>query len=100
MTSCREIFERLSEYLDDELPPDICEHIEEHMDGCAPCEAFLESLRRTVRHVAAVDAPAMPDELREAVSRAYARYREETGGRGGAGTNTRPARISSSSPKR
>ena len=77
--SCREIFERLSEYLDAELPADLCERVEVHMAGCAPCEAFLESLRRTVLLVASVDAPAMPEDLRDAVRRAYARYREETG---------------------
>jgi len=77
---CREVFERLSEYLDGELPPDLCERVEQHMGGCAPCEAFLESLRRTVRLVATVDAPALPDDLRDAVRQAWARYREETGG--------------------
>jgi len=71
--ACREIFERLSEYLDAELPPDLCERIELHMAGCAPCEEFLESLRRTVRLVAEVDAPTMPAELHEAVKQAYAR---------------------------
>jgi anti-sigma factor (TIGR02949 family) len=78
--ACREIFERLSEYMDEELPPDLCERIEAHMGDCPPCVAFLESLRRTVRLVESIDAPTLPDELREAVRSAYGRYREETGG--------------------
>ncbi len=45
---CKEIFARLSEYLDQSLPPDMCEQIERHIAGCAPCEEFVESLRRTV----------------------------------------------------
>jgi len=76
--SCREIFERLSEYLDAELPADLCERVEAHMADCAPCEAFLESLRSTVRLVARSDAPAMPDDVRESVLEAFARYREDT----------------------
>ena len=62
---CREIFERLSEYLDHELDPDLCSKIEGHLDGCEPCEAFLESLRRTIGHVGEARSEAMPDELRE-----------------------------------
>jgi len=76
--SCREIFERLSEYLDAELPADLCERVEAHMADCAPCEAFLESLRRTVRLVSGTDASAMPDDVRESVIQAYRRYRKDT----------------------
>jgi predicted anti-sigma-YlaC factor YlaD len=45
---CKRIFALLSEYLDLELPPDACEHIEEHLRGCPPCVDFAESLRKTV----------------------------------------------------
>ena len=37
MDDCKEIFARLSEYLDAELPPDACADIEAHIAGCAPC---------------------------------------------------------------
>ncbi len=47
--SCREVFERLSEYLDGELTPADCAHIEEHIRGCEPCVAFLESLKSCIR---------------------------------------------------
>ena len=45
---CREMFAALSEFLDDELPPDLCRNLERHMADCRPCETFLESLRQTV----------------------------------------------------
>ena len=45
---CKEIFALLSQYLDLELPPDACEKIRAHIEGCAPCVAFAESLRKTV----------------------------------------------------
>jgi anti-sigma factor RsiW len=41
-----ELAERLSEYLDGELPPDLRDRVEEHFDGCVQCEKFLLSLRR------------------------------------------------------
>lgn len=47
--SCREILERLSDYIDEELDPSICDEIEKHMDGCSPCIAFLNTLKKTVK---------------------------------------------------
>jgi anti-sigma factor RsiW len=38
----------LSDYLDLELPPDMCRAVEDHLNGCAPCIEFAESLRKTL----------------------------------------------------
>jgi len=46
--SCKEVFARLSAYIDGELTPEDRRELEEHLCGCAPCVAFLDSLRRTV----------------------------------------------------
>ena len=46
--SCREILDSLSEYIDAELDPSLCEEIESHMEGCSPCVAFLNTLKKTV----------------------------------------------------
>ena len=45
--SCRELFERLSEYVDGELSQEICQEIQRHMEGCAPCVAFANTLKKT-----------------------------------------------------
>jgi anti-sigma factor RsiW len=74
------MFARLSEYLDGELPADLCAGFEGHLGDCPPCGAFLESLRRTVRIVQEADAPALPDDLRREVLEAYRRMRSEAGG--------------------
>ena len=73
---CKAIFERLSEYLDEELDPDICTAVDEHMDGCAPCRKFLEALRRTVTALHEVESPRLPDELRREVLDAYHKLRD------------------------
>lgn len=46
--SCKEIFENLSAYIDAELDPSLCDEIEDHMKGCNPCVAFLNTLKKTV----------------------------------------------------
>ncbi len=62
--TCRALVERLSEYLDAELSPDLCRQIEGHLEDCPPCREFLESLKRTVRWLDTVKTESMPEELR------------------------------------
>lgn len=45
---CLKILRRLSEYLDDELPGNLCREIRKHLGACPRCEIFLTSLRQTV----------------------------------------------------
>lgn len=45
---CRELLKHLSDYLDKDLDPSLCRHIESHMKGCKPCVAFISTLRKTV----------------------------------------------------
>jgi len=45
--TCRELFERLSEYVDGELSQEICEEIRKHLDGCDPCVNFAKTLKKT-----------------------------------------------------
>jgi anti-sigma factor RsiW len=72
---CRELFARLSEYLDGELDPGTCASITAHLGGCSPCEAFLESLRRTVAWLERSPAPRLPEEMRVEILAAAARLR-------------------------
>jgi anti-sigma factor RsiW len=68
---CKMLFEKLSEYLDGELDPALYPRFEEHMGDCEPCQAFLESLRRTVGLVGSVEAVELPPEVRRQVLDAY-----------------------------
>jgi anti-sigma factor RsiW len=45
--TCRELFERLSEYVDGELSQELCQEIRRHMDCCEPCVNFANTLKTT-----------------------------------------------------
>ncbi len=45
---CKAMFAELSNYLDERLDDSLCEQMERHMNGCAPCKAFLSSLEATI----------------------------------------------------
>lgn len=73
---CREVFARLSEYLDGEIDPAVCAGFEAHMDDCPPCQAFLESLRRTVDLTRSLPDRELPEELRRELIAAYREARD------------------------
>lgn len=62
---CREVFSLLSQYLDLDLPPDACDEIREHLEGCPPCIDFAESLRSTVDLCRSYQPAEMPAPLAE-----------------------------------
>jgi len=45
---CLELFEKLSEYLDNELDEITCQEIEQHIKDCVPCFVCMQTLKRTV----------------------------------------------------
>ena len=45
---CRELFARMSEYLDQELDDAACRAMEDHLRRCPPCRVCLSTLQRTV----------------------------------------------------
>ena len=47
--------DRLSEYLDDELPPDERAELEAHLRHCAACGAVLADLKRIVTRARGLD---------------------------------------------
>lgn len=77
---CRDLAARLSEYLDQEVDPDVCAEIEGHLDDCPPCRDFLQSLRRTVHLVRETPAPeVLPDDVKRRIVDAYRRAQENRG---------------------
>ena len=74
---CEAIFARLSEYLDQELPAATCEELERHIQGCAPCVEFVDSLKKSVglhrAYQPAEDPPALAPAVKKSLREAYQR---------------------------
>jgi len=62
---CRQIAELLGDYLDGSLPRETRELIDFHIDGCAPCVAFLNTYRGTVDAARLLPDVTMPPELKK-----------------------------------
>ena len=75
--TCREVISLLADYLEFALSPDRVAELERHLAGCEPCQAYLNTYRRTRTLTAEfghVDMPAeMKDRLRQFVIRALSK---------------------------
>jgi anti-sigma factor RsiW len=77
--SCLRLLDRLSDFIEGELSPDLRAEMEGHMGDCEPCVRFVESLRRTVSLVETQETPPLPSEARREVLAALERVRREKG---------------------
>lgn len=63
--NCQALLGSLSEYIDGELPQNLCAEIEKHLEGCDNCRIVLNTTRRTID---LVQGPAseegVPDDVR------------------------------------
>ena len=62
---CRQIAELLGDYFDGSLPRETRELIDFHIDGCAPCVAFLNTYRGTVDATRRLGDIPIPPELKK-----------------------------------
>lgn len=62
--NCREIFEGLSEYIDQEMAEKTCREIEEHLKGCENCRVVVNTLRRTVTLYHTMEPESLPGDAR------------------------------------
>ena len=63
--TCREVIARLSDYLGRELGPFDALRIIVHLAGCAPCRAYLRTLRATIRVAGRAVDVDVPEEMQE-----------------------------------
>jgi len=62
---CREIAELLGEYLEGTLPRQTLELLEWHIEGCAPCVAFVNTYRGTINAARKLREVDIPPELKK-----------------------------------
>lgn len=61
---CQQLFALLSEFIDGQLPEDICRQMEAHLADCQPCHVFLRTLQATVETCRRLPSSPLPEETR------------------------------------
>jgi anti-sigma factor RsiW len=65
--TCRELVELLIDFVDGEMPPEQRKRLEDHICGCTPCDAYVQTYRLTVQVTRRLKLrpPALPPHLAE-----------------------------------
>lgn len=64
MEQCREMFANLSEYLDGRIDTASCEDMQQHIEACPNCVAFLKDLRKAIDRCKSLDLQCDPEVAR------------------------------------
>lgn len=63
---CRQLLNSLSDYIDGDLPQELCDEIELHMKDCDNCRIVVDTLNKTVSLYQSSSEPAfVPKEVRQ-----------------------------------
>ena len=63
--TCREAIGLLADYLESALSEQEIRELEEHLAGCGPCQAYLNTYRRTKDLTGKAEKVAMPEEMKD-----------------------------------
>jgi predicted anti-sigma-YlaC factor YlaD len=67
---CRQLLDSLSDYIDGDLPQELCNEIEHHMKDCDNCRIVIDTLSKTISLYQTTSDPAIvPDEVRQRLYR-------------------------------
>ena len=64
---CRHVQEMSSDFIDDELPGDAKRKVVAHLEWCAPCTAFINTLRATVGLLRSTPREVPPADFKQRV---------------------------------
>ncbi len=72
---CQEFVERVTDYLEDALPPDDRTRLEEHLGECDPCSLYLQQLRTTLGLAGELREADVSPELQAELFEVFTRWR-------------------------
>jgi RNA polymerase sigma-70 factor (ECF subfamily) len=70
--SCPDVLTMLSKKLEDEMSPEVCAQMEDHLQGCPHCKGLCDSLKKTLAACRALPTPSVPVQVQESLRRAIA----------------------------
>jgi anti-sigma factor RsiW len=79
--SCRELVELVTEYLEDQLPPDERARFEMHLVYCRGCAVYVDQMRETLRVTGGLREESLSPGARDALLDAFRGWKREGGAR-------------------
>jgi anti-sigma factor RsiW len=69
---CRQVIDKISEYIDGELDPELTRELQRHLAHCEDCRIVVDTTNKTVAIFNHADPAALPDDVRERLNGMFA----------------------------
>ena len=69
---CRQVVDKISEYLDGELDPELVRELERHLEHCEDCRVVIDTTRKTVDVFCHTEPAPLPVDVRERLNQMFA----------------------------
>jgi mycothiol system anti-sigma-R factor len=63
--ACDDVMQRVTEYLDQALPPGATQAFDRHLAECADCARHLQEIRQTIHRLGALPREPMPASMKD-----------------------------------
>jgi len=67
MITCDEFFAEFGDYLDNRIPPEVRQELEEHLAQCRACHVLYDSTRKTVKIVTDSSSFELPSSVSDGI---------------------------------
>jgi anti-sigma factor RsiW len=74
---CQQWVEMVTDYLEGALPPKLQQAADRHLADCPHCTEYLNQMRRTIAVATRLRDEDVPDDVVDALTRAFADYGRE-----------------------
>jgi Predicted transmembrane transcriptional regulator (anti-sigma factor) len=75
---CEDLLKAISDYIDGEIDPSICEELEKHLQDCDPCKIVVDTVRKTILLYKGTELYELPYEVKERLHKLLReKWREE-----------------------
>ena len=75
---CRQVIDKISEYIDGELDPELVRELERHLEHCEDCRIVVDTTHKTLEIFYHTEPAGLPDDVRQRLNGMFTRrFRKE-----------------------
>lgn len=68
---CRQVVDKISEYLDGELDPELVRELERHLEHCEDCRVVVDTTRKTIEVFCDTEPAPLPNDVHERLNQMF-----------------------------
>jgi anti-sigma factor RsiW len=68
---CRQVIDKISDYLDGELDPELVRELERHLEHCEDCRIVVDTTRKTLEVFCLTEPAPLPNDVHERLNQMF-----------------------------